>query len=475
MSFSSFSFVLCFLPITVIGYWLLREYAPSAWSRGWLILSSAVFFGFYDPKNLLFVFASVIFNYIVAIKISEPEPAPRRLVWLYFGLVTNILFLCAFKYLDFLIGAINSVFGSAIPMSGIPMLLGVSFFTIAQAVWLVDCYQKADRVNGLWSHLGFVMFFPYLISGPIERSVLITKQIETDAKFSTASRMVALGVFLFAIGLAKKLVFGDAFAAIADSGYTSISKISLIEAWISSFAYLFHLYFDFSGYSDMALGCALMVGVSIQQNFNSPLRSTSITDFWRRWHISLSNVITNYLFTPIVRQFKKVDLFASCFATILAMTIAGLWHGPAWTYIVFGLLHGLGLACNQIWRKKFKSIKIPKWLAILITLFFVNFTFVFFRADSMTDAISMLAAMVGVHNSILGISILGTHFPLGLGLIFKPFILGLILIWFGKSSFELATDFKFGRTAAVCTSVLIVLSLFLMNSSVAKKFVYFGF
>jgi alginate O-acetyltransferase complex protein AlgI len=474
MAFSTLSFTLVFLPLVICGFWLLRQWEQGPWARVWLIAASAVFFGFHQPSNLILIALSAIFNFCVARRLTVTSGLVARR-WLWIGLVANFAFLAAFKYLDFFSATFNQVVGTHLNPPGLPLLLGVSFFTIAQAVLLVDCYQKSDRVDKLLDHLSFVLFFPYLISGPIERFANMGKQLRAEAKLGEASGKIALGLFLFSIGLVKKLVFGDAFSAISDAGYAGISSLSVIEAWISSAAYFLHLYFDFSGYSDMALGCALMLGIEVQQNFRAPLKSTSVSDFWRRWHISLSNVITSYLFTPIVKIFGKVTLLSSAVATILAMLIAGLWHGPSWNYLLFGAIHGVGLAFNQVWRKKFKSFKMPKPMAIVLTLVFLNFSFVVFRSDTLKDAGEMLAIMLGASRSIWDVSVLAVHVKLGLTFFIKPVFLGLLIAAFGKSSYDLAKSFQTNRKTSLVTVVCMLLGLVVMNTSAAKKFVYFGF
>jgi alginate O-acetyltransferase complex protein AlgI len=474
MVFSSFEFILLFLPLVVCGFWLARQYFGDLTARLFLIAASSVFFGFFKPSNVIFIVVSGAFNFVVAKKIQEGTERYKS-HWLVFGLCLNLLFLAAFKYLDFFTSLINQTLGAHLPMPGVPLLLGVSFFTIAQALLLVDCFQKSDRVGTIVEHFGFVLFFPYLISGPIERSANVRKQLEKQVRFSDVSNLVALGVFLFSIGLTKKLVFGDSFAGVSDAGYANLGRLSFIESWLASSAYLLHLYFDFSGYSDMAVGCALMLGVQIQQNFKSPLKSTSITDFWRRWHISLSNAITNYLFTPIVKRFSKVTLTASCIATVIAMTIAGLWHGPSLNYVLFGLMHGLALGLNQIWRKKTKSFKLPVAGALILTLVFVNLSFVVFRADSLNAALQMLSAMFGFNGFGFDLSVLAAQLKIGWGFFFKPLFVGLLIVCFGISSFDLAKRFELTRLSAVGCTLLLFYGLILLNSTVAKNFVYFGF
>ena len=288
--------------------------------------------------------ASLLFNYAVARVIrSAEEPARRR--WLIFAVSANVAFLCAFKYVNFLLGGLLHLPSLAFP-------LGVSFFTIQQIMYLVDCYEEMTTPSSLLDHAVFTTFFAYITAGPITRARDVISQLQAPAPREIAED-TARALTLFAIGLFKKVVFADAFATLADSGFNAAGDVTAIPAWISAFAFTLQIYFDFSGYSDMAIAAALLLGIRIPKNFDNPLRSLSITEFWRRWHISLSNFITAYLYTPIVKSFGRVTIFTSMAATMIAMTVAGLWHGPAGTFVVvFGAMHGAALAANQYWKEE---------------------------------------------------------------------------------------------------------------------------
>jgi D-alanyl-lipoteichoic acid acyltransferase DltB (MBOAT superfamily) len=280
------------------------------------------------------------------------------------------------------------------------------------------------------------------------------------------------GLMLFAFGLAKKVVLADSFARVADAGFASANHFSTLEAWIFSLSYTFQIYFDFSGYSDMAVGAAWMMGIDIPKNFNAPYISKSISEFWQRWHISLSNFITNYLFTPILRAMGKATLKTSVIAVLIAMAIAGLWHGPAWTFVIFGVLHGVALAGNQIWKKK--KLKMPDWLGWTVTFAFVNITFVFFRSPTVPLALHMLHDMLP-HAGLLGTKALKGVLPMTPVLIIRPVVIGIVLAFFFRTSQAIAEDSAWTYRTVAATAVLLGLSIFYMNSSVAKEFVYFAF
>jgi D-alanyl-lipoteichoic acid acyltransferase DltB (MBOAT superfamily) len=284
--------------------------------------------------------------------------------------------------------------------------------------------------------------------------------------------LAARGVFLFAQGLAKKVVFADTFATIADTGFAAVGHLSCVEAWAFSLAYTLQIYFDFSGYSDMAVGSAWILGFDIPQNFKAPYIAKSISEFWQRWHISLSNFITNYLYTPLLRGMGKATLRTSAIATLLAMGIAGLWHGPGWTYIVFGLMHGAALAINQYWKKSKR--RLPDGLGWLLTFLFVNATFIVFRSRDLKTAGQMFKGLVP-HGNVLGTALLSTVVPLAPSVLLKPVVIGAVLAFFFKSSWDLASQFKPSLRNSLGTAALLVAGLLFLNSSAVKQFVYFAF
>ena len=243
-------------------------------------------------------------------------------------------------------------------------------------------------------------------------------------------------------------------------------------AWIFSLSFTFQLYFDFSGYSDMAVASAWLLGIDIPQNFNAPYISKSITEFWKRWHISLSNFITDYLYTPLLRSMGKATITTSVIAILIAMTIAGLWHGPAWTFVIFGTLHGCALAINQVWRRR--KMRLPPWLGWLLTFVFVDISLVFFRSHDVLSALHMLNAMLP-HANLLGTAAFKGVLPITPYLFLRPVTIGVVLAFFFKTSQQLAESFRPTHVTAFATATLFLLCIFFMNSTVAKEFVYFAF
>jgi len=472
MAFSSFSFLL-FLPVVALVYAGLRRFSRARAAQAWLLLASLFFYALPRPAHLPLLVGSILFNWALARRMGAEEEPGRRKSWLLLGLAANVAFLSSFKYVDFFLGQIGSAAGIRLPSPHWDFPLGISFFTLTQVMYLVDCYQKLNEPISLFDHATVVSFFPYVSSGPLVRAKAIADQLGGSSPAGSRAELASRGVFLFTQGLAKKVVFADAFGAIADAGFAGVGNLSWIETWAFSLAYTLQIYFDFSGYSDMAVGSAWMLGIDIPQNFKAPYIAKSISEFWQRWHISLSSFITNYLYTPILRGLGKATLATSAVAILLAMGIAGLWHGAGWTYVVFGLMHGAALAINQVWKKKSKR-RLPDGMGWALTFLFVNAAFIVFRSPSLPAAGQMLAGLLPHHN-LFGTELLATAVPFAPSVLLRPVVIGAVLAFFFKSSWELAAEFRPTWRNSLGTAALLVVSLLYLNSSVAKQFVYFAF
>jgi D-alanyl-lipoteichoic acid acyltransferase DltB (MBOAT superfamily) len=471
VSFNSFGYVFLFLPIVAILHAIARRLSPNA-ARGTLLLASLTFYGWASPAHLPLLVLSILVNWAIARRLPSSEPAPRKRLFVL-GLVLNLGFLGVYKYAGFLLRGLHTLGlpAPAAPAWAFP--LGISFFTLQQVMYLVDCYEGLIPPSGLLDHATFVSFFPYVVSGPLARAKNIVRQLTAPAPAGDDGvTLVAKGLYLFSIGLFKKVIFADSFGHVADFGYASIGQWSTLETWVFSIAYTLQIYFDFSGYSDMALGSARMLGIEIPRNFNVPFRAKTVTEFWQRWHISLSAFITTYLYTPILRNFRKATPAKAAVATLIAMGIAGLWHGPALTFVVFGLLHGAGLAVNQLWKRTKR--KVPAPLAWAMTFVFVNLAFVFFRSPDLATALGAVARFIP-HHAPLAHTVLAGVSTLGVTTLVPPLLLGAVLAFVGKSSDELAADFQPTRYTSLATAVRLVPALVYMNSNIVQSFVYFKF
>jgi D-alanyl-lipoteichoic acid acyltransferase DltB (MBOAT superfamily) len=297
--------------------------------------------------------------------------------------------------MDFFILNINALTGTEFPLLHLILPLAISFYTIQQIAYLIDSYGGLVKERNFYDYVLFTTFFPHLLAGPILHHKEMMPQFKATENKLLNYNNLAGGFLIFAIGLFKKVIIADTFIEWANAGFQNSGTLNLLEAWVTTLSYTFQLYFDFSGYTDMAIGIALMFNIKLPQNFNSPYRALNVIDFWSRWHMTLTRFLTTYIYEPIVRSFGKFSFNRAMFATIITMLVAGLWHGAAWTFILFGLLHGFAMVLNHYWKKT--KIKLPTLLAWFLTFNFLNLSFVIFRADNLETAKNIYAAMFGFH------------------------------------------------------------------------------
>lgn len=397
MLFNSLEYILLFLPIVLYVYFFLNRKHLVEFANTWLVVSSLFFYGFLNPSYLLpLIMVSICFNFAVGSGLNNIRFKSKisKKALLTFGIICNLSLLGYFKYMDFFIGNVNAIFHATISLLHIALPLGISFFTFTQTAYLVDSYQGKTKEYDFLNYALFVTFFPHLIAGPIlHHSEMMPQFADIKTKVLRYKNLVP-GLFLFVIGLFKKVVLADTFAGYVSQGYCANSHISFLEGWIILFSYTFQIYFDFSGYTDMALGSAKMFNINLPINFNSPYKANSIQDFWRRWHITLSRFLRDYLYIPLGgSRISEAKTYRNLFVTFLA---GGLWHGASWMFVIWGALHGAALCLNRFWQKL--KITVPNWINVLITFMFVNFAWVFFRAENMHQALRIFKSLVNVSN-----------------------------------------------------------------------------
>ena len=453
MLFNSLEFLFLFLPITLVIYFLLQKKRLSIAAKSWLLFASLFFYSWWNVRYLPLILSSILFNYTIGGLLVEYEERPikgisKKAIFL-FGLTANILLLCWFKYMDFFISTSNDLLGAQLPLLKIILPLGISFFTITQIAFLVDAYEGLVEERNLLNYALFVTFFPHLLAGPILHHKEMMPQFERLRNKVLSWKNLYLGLMLFFIGLFKKVIIADTFSSWATTGFDSTLPLNFFSAWLASLSYTFQLYFDFSGYSDMAVGIGWMFNISLPVNFNSPYKATGMIEFWKRWHITLTNFITTYLYTPILRAFGRITFARSLVAVFLAMLISGFWHGAGWTFIIWGGMHGAGLVVNHAWKKK--KLPMPAFLGWLITFTFVNFSFVFFRSKSLASAQHMLEGMFGLNGVMLDKSLKKISLLADMGFTFGKWlegikgndhtwimaIAGLVIVVFWKNSMEI--------------------------------------
>lgn len=407
MLFHSREFLLLFLPIVYFGWLLISQAWNKRAATGWLTLSSLVFYAYWNPPYLALIIGSLTANFLFG-KLVDPDRGrsrKHRYLLLSAGVASNLLLLGYFKYANFFVDSINSVFSLGWTFQTILLPLGISFFTFQQIAYLVDTYRGQTKGHAFDDYSFFVCFFPQLIAGPIVHHSEILPQVRKRQSLSETRTNFIVGLSIFAIGLFKKLALADPCGSIATPYFAAVeggTQFSAAVAWQGALAYTFQIYFDFSGYSDMCIGLARMFGIHLPENFRAPYRATSIVDFWRRWHITLSRFLRDYLYIPLGgNRLGKLKRYRNLMITML---LGGMWHGAGWTFVIWGGIHGLLLSLNHLWNNIVgrRISDRPIWMrwpyAIVCwaaTTLAVIGAWVFFRAESLDGAFAILSSMGG--------------------------------------------------------------------------------
>jgi len=357
----------------------------------YLIFFSLIFYSYWEIKFLPIIIFSILLNYFLYILIVRLEINKKLILWI--GIILNLLILIIFKYSNFIIDNLNQIFLTNIENFEINFPLAISFFTFQSIVFLINCYDNDLKDVKIVDYCLFITFFPQLVAGPIVKFNDMVPQFNNDSLSKFKSPIFYLGVTILLIGFIKKTIFADTLGSYVDQNYLNIDNINFINSWLLSLSFTFQFYFDFSGYVDMATGSALMLNIKLAQNFNSPFKSFSIIDFWHRWHMSLSNFLTNFVFTPWIMSLKEINFVKTMFILLLVFLLAGLWHGPSWNFVIFGLMHGLGLIVNHCFRK-FSGFKINNLFSWFITFNYINITFLMFRSENISDFVKIFLKMI---------------------------------------------------------------------------------
>ncbi|MDD2759560.1 MAG: MBOAT family protein [Methylomonas sp.] len=400
MLFNTFEFIFIYLPITLLGFFMLAK-KSSNYAATWLAIASLVFYGSWDYRYIPLLLGSITFNYWMAIFISKiKKPSKKRLLIL--AIATNLALLAYYKYANFFLSSLSGVLKLNIEHLAIILPIGISFFTFTQIAFLVDTYQNKVREYKFTHYVLFVTYFPHLIAGPVLHHKEMMPQFAEKINYSPSADNFAIGTSIFVIGLIKKVIIADSISPLANPIFQIGAHPGLIEAWIGALAYAMQLYFDFSGYSDMAIGLSRMFGVKLPLNFNSPYKAENIIDFWRRWHMTLSRFLKDYLYIPLGGN--RYGVFSRYRNLFITMLLGGLWHGAGWTYVIWGGLHGIYLGINHAWRALCET---KGWqenrgkLAIIaarsITFTAVLSAWVFFRSPDFSTAIDILSGMTGLN------------------------------------------------------------------------------
>ena len=485
MLFNSYEFIFLFLPITFFVYFYLNQKRLTEAGKGFLVFASLFFYAWWNVKYLPLILISMLFNYAVGRELARHSTSrrtysPKKL--LAAGIGFNLALLGYYKYSDFFIENVNRALDAHIPLLHLALPLAISFYTFQQIAYLVDSYRNETKEYDFLNYAVFVTFFPQLIAGPIVHHAEMMPQFAKLRNKVKNYYNIALGLFVFSMGLFKKVVIADSFAVWATQGFDVAKELNMLEAWVTSLSYTFQLYFDFSGYTDMAIGAALLFNIKLPMNFYSPYKAVSIQDFWRRWHITLSRFLKDYLYIPLGGNRKgKVRTYLNLFVTFL---LGGIWHGAGWTFVVWGALHGGALVIHRMWQQTGR--KLPMLLGWFLTFNFINIAWVFFRANSFHDAKKVLKGMF-TGDLVLPVSLSGYADMLkAWGISFGHWsrlyqhesyigvslLAGVIIVLFLPNSMEWQKRFKTNYFYMALT-VLFFLSIFILYRK--SEFIYFNF
>lgn len=462
MLFNSYQFVFLFLPFTLLVFYIFCRSGMIRAAVWWIGLASLFFYAYWNWHFLFLFIGSVIFNYWLGHYIISRESSRTKKQLLILGLILNLGLLAFYKYTDFFMQNFITMSHISFALPQIILPIGISFFTFTQIAFLVDCLQGHDKKYRFSDYLLFVSFFPHLIAGPILRHNAVIPQIYNQKLGQPSSRRIFIATLFFSIGLFKKVIIADNLATYVDPLFSNVSQLNTLDAWSAALLYTFQIYFDFSAYSEMAVGLALLMNIRIPLNFNSPYKARSIIDFWRRWHISLSSFLREYLYIPLGGNRKGPRRrYINLLATML---LGGLWHGAAWTYVVWGGLHGIYLTINHAWKKT--GIQLPYVLSWVLTFFAVVIAWVFFRAQDFATAFILLKKMLSLNSSHT--ENLSNPFFILVCLIF---LTGWTLV--APNTQQVAIVRQPQKILATCTALLLMIGILGLGHS--DHFIYFQF
>ena len=460
MLFCSYVFILLFLPLTVIGYFVFNRF-NTVWARGYLLLASLVFYGYFNIAYLILLAGSLLFNYFWGCILYRN----KNKILLGCGIAANILLLGYCKYYDFFATNINILFQTDIVLKNMLLPLGISFFTFQQISYLSDVYNGAlkEKYSPLTYAL-FVTFFPQLVAGPI---VLANEMMPQFAKAENCRpnyHNISCGIFIFSLGLAKKILLSDEFALIADAVF-DLSAPAFIDSVLGSLAYTLQIYFDFSGYCDMAIGIGLMFNIVLPVNFSSPYRSADIQEFWRRWHITLGRFLSQFVYFPLGGS--RCGRIRTYLNLLLTFLISGLWHGACWMMVLWGGLHGIAMAVHRFWSKDLKC-KMPRLPGQILTFLFVWMAWILFRSESLQQARNIFCGFGRF--SVPSAEAATKYFSSETILLF---VAAAVIIFFLPPANSFKDKFKPAVWNLVVAVILIVSCVFSFNK--ISPFIYFNF
>ena len=511
MLFNSYIFILFFLPVTVSIYFLINKiqrFENRKTDLWWLFFMSLWFYGYSNPAYLILILSSICANFFVGKRIAierirDNEKTARN--WMIIGIIFNLALIFYFKYYDFFISNMNMLFREDWALKNIALPLGISFFTFQQISYVVDCYREKEIIQYKFiEYAAYVSFFPQLVAGPIVMHSELVPQMCDKAKKKVNYENLSFGLYALALGLGKKVLLADTLSKIVNVGYADVSSLNGISAFVIMISYTLQIYFDFSGYCDMALGMSKMFNIELPINFNSPYKAKTVSEFWGRWHMTLTRFFTHYVYIPLGGNRKgKVCTYLN---TLIVFLLSGIWHGANWTFILWGIIHGVFMTAEKIIKDLLKgknSVSTKpdaliwkivsacgKVIGYIYVFFFVNVTWVLFRASSINEAKIFLQRLFvsggGISGSIIekvgDLVEIRLLYRIGLGNMisgypYLPCVVILLVLWFTvyfmKNTQEKLVSKNLGVVRSVITIFLLVWSV--ISLSDVSEFLYFNF
>jgi alginate O-acetyltransferase complex protein AlgI len=463
MLFTSQVFLLFFLPTVAIIYLALFTRVSIRSSLWFLSIASVFFYGWWNPVYVLLIAFSIFYNYSFGLLLHKVNK--HRYLIVFIAVAGNLFLLGYFKYAEFFVNNVNDLIDGNYRVDEIILPLAISFFTFQQISYIVDAYKNQEVHYKFPDYLLFVTFFPQLIAGPIVRHDHIIRQFSNPYEGGEKSSWIAKGLILLTLGLTKKVVFAEKLEEIANPFYDSISgssALTLVDSWNAALAFSLQIYFDFSAYSDMAIGLALIFGFNLPINFNIPYKAKNIQDFWRRWHISLSLFLRDYLYIPLGGNRKGLSVQVLALAT--TMLLGGLWHGASWSFVIWGGAHGLALVLHLFWMKA--NLRMPGFISWPMLFIFLVFTWVLFRISDIDLALSVIKSMIDLSESNIGEI---SNFE------WEAILVGILIATLGPSSTELMHKINSGQRYIAVIIGLLLVYFVVVGGYAAKEFIYFQF
>lgn len=484
MLFNSYIFVFLFFPLCLLGYFGLNKLKLYKLSQAFVLCMSLWFYGYFNSSYLLIIIGSILVNFCFYKIFQRNLNIKIKRVLTITGVAVNVLILFYYKYYDFFISNINEIFEQDFLLKNLLLPLGISFFTFQQISFVIDAYKGEVSECTLLEYASFVTYFPQLIAGPIVTHDELIPQFHDLEKKKFNWDNFSKGIYIFALGLGKKVLLADTFGNAVNWGWSNVLLLDTTNAIIVILSYTIQIYFDFSGYCDMAIGIGKMMNIDIPLNFNSPYKAITIREFWKRWHMTLTRFLTKYIYIPLG---GRSGIAITCRNIMVVYFISGLWHGANWTFVLWGIMHGLFSVITRVFENVFKKIHpIINWC---ITFAFVNIAWVFFRADSITNALRVIKRVVVPNFGSLNPDMARCFELPELKYVFSLFtftetispylsiiVFFVIAFWFllkSNNAYEKMLEFKGTLSNAITTAVLLVLSV--LSFSGISTFLYFNF